>query len=188
MIRCNLSILLAERDLRITKVSNDTGISRTTLTSLANNRSQGIQLDTINTLCNYLQVGPEKLISYVPVEIKVNDVEIINNNTLNVKLEITKNSRTYICYLTGDCYTSLTDGMISGLDISIDLYDEKLNNNDEDIVKDNLLLIDAFSMLSIPFINDIEEKIVKEILLDLDEELCTSHTIYFTWDKKLISK
>ena len=65
MIRCNLAVLLAERNLRISKVSKDTGISRTTLTSLNNNYSQGIQFDTMNTLCLYLGVVPEKLISYI---------------------------------------------------------------------------------------------------------------------------
>lgn len=51
MIKCNLAVLLAERGLKLTTVSNDTGISRTTLTALANNKNSGIQFDTLNTLC-----------------------------------------------------------------------------------------------------------------------------------------
>lgn len=69
MIKCNLPVLLAERGLKITKLSNDTGISRTTLTSLSNNYSQGIQFDTLNKICNYLKINPGDLFLYVPFEI-----------------------------------------------------------------------------------------------------------------------
>lgn len=71
MIRCNLSILLAERNLKISRVAHDTKISRTTLTSLASNRSQGVQLETINTLCSYLRVTPDEIISYFPINIEI---------------------------------------------------------------------------------------------------------------------
>ena len=71
MLKCNLAVLLAERRLRITKVSKDTGISRTTLTSLANNNSQGIQFDTLNTLCSYLNIKPADFFCYVPFEFSV---------------------------------------------------------------------------------------------------------------------
>lgn len=72
MIKCNLPVLLAERGLKITKLSNDTGISRTTLTSLSNNYSQGIQFDTLNKICNYLKITPGELFLYVPFEINFN--------------------------------------------------------------------------------------------------------------------
>jgi len=61
MIKCNLKILLAKRNLKITKVSNDTGISRTTLTSLASNYAKGIHFDTLENLCNYLKISPNDL-------------------------------------------------------------------------------------------------------------------------------
>ena len=61
MILCNLLSLLAEKRINISKASRDTGISRTTLTSLCTNTCQGVQLDTVNTLCKYLDVGIEQL-------------------------------------------------------------------------------------------------------------------------------
>lgn len=61
MIRCNLSVLLAERNLKISDVAKNTGISRTTLTALAYNHSKGIQFDTFDTLCNYLKITPNEL-------------------------------------------------------------------------------------------------------------------------------
>ena len=61
MIVCKLNTILAEKGLRITKVSKDTGISRTTLTALTQNHSQGIQFDTLDTLCTYLNITPSDL-------------------------------------------------------------------------------------------------------------------------------
>lgn len=69
MIRCNLSVLLAERGLKISKVAADTGISRTTLTALSSNSNQGIQMSTLNTLCLYLGIEPNQLLSFAPVDI-----------------------------------------------------------------------------------------------------------------------
>lgn len=68
MIVSNLAVLLSERGLTAKKVSEDTGISRPTLTTLTQNRGNGIQYDTLNTLCNYLNVTPNDIVSYVPYE------------------------------------------------------------------------------------------------------------------------
>lgn len=64
MIDSNLAVLLAERNLKITKVSRDTGISRTTLTALCYDHSGGIKFDTLNTLCKYLSITPAEFFSY----------------------------------------------------------------------------------------------------------------------------
>ena len=85
MLKCNLAVLLAERKLKISKVSKDTGISRTTLTSLANNYSQGIQLDTLNTLCSYLRITPAEFFCYAPFNFKV-ELEQTGTNTFNVNI------------------------------------------------------------------------------------------------------
>lgn len=69
MIKCNLSTLLAARGIKITKASKDTGISRTTLTSLAFEHAKGIQYDTLNTLCTYLKVTPDRILSFWPVDL-----------------------------------------------------------------------------------------------------------------------
>lgn len=183
LIRCNLSILLAERNLKITKVSNDTGISRTTLTSLANNYSQGIQFDTINTLCNYLKIGPEQLISYIPVDIKIDNVHL-NDDILNIDLTIIKNNRSHVCSLTGTCFTYFSDGKLVDLDIHIELFNEK---DDETIKEENIMITSTFKMLPISFFKDIEGKIFDEILLKFDEEKVQDPiTFSFTFDNNLI--
>ena len=79
MIRNNLKVILAENNVRISKLANDTGIARSTITALSENRSKGIQLDTMNTLCKYLQVTPSDLFVYAPIDItpSVFDMKVI---------------------------------------------------------------------------------------------------------------
>ncbi|WP_342505619.1 helix-turn-helix transcriptional regulator [Sporosarcina sp. FSL K6-2383] len=80
MIRCNLSVLLAERELKISDVARITGISRTTLTALAYNHGKGIQFDTFDTLCNYLKVTPNELF----IQEKFNyEFEVLDYNPSN---------------------------------------------------------------------------------------------------------
>lgn len=68
MIRNRLAVLLAERGLKITRVAKDTGISRNTITTTAQNDSEMIRLETINTLCNYLGVTPSEFFDYEPID------------------------------------------------------------------------------------------------------------------------
>lgn len=72
MIISNLQVLLAERNLRITRVSNDTGISRTTLTAMTQNTFKGIQRDTMDKLSIYLNVDPGKLFDFAPITVSYN--------------------------------------------------------------------------------------------------------------------
>ena len=77
MIYSKLSNLMRKKGLTITKLANDTGISRTTLTSLFHNSGNGIQFDTLNVLCNYFHISISELLVFVPytVEIKLEDIE-----------------------------------------------------------------------------------------------------------------
>lgn len=72
MILPRLKVLLAERNLKISRVSNDTGLSRTTLTSLTKNTLKGVQLETIDTLCQYLGIPIKDFFEFVPFGINVN--------------------------------------------------------------------------------------------------------------------
>lgn len=85
MIKCNLAVLLAERNIKISELSKRTGISRTTLTALNQNQSKGIQFDTFDTICSYLKVSPNDLFiqeifeydfSVVYFEERRNDIKI----------------------------------------------------------------------------------------------------------------
>ena len=62
MIISNLDAILKDRKLKISKVATDTGISRTTIASLCNNHGKGLQFDTANILCIYLNVSADYLL------------------------------------------------------------------------------------------------------------------------------
>lgn len=64
MIKSHLPVLLAKRRLKISDVSKDTGISRTTLASLYYERSKGVQFETLETLCAYLKCGTGDILEY----------------------------------------------------------------------------------------------------------------------------
>lgn len=81
MIISNLDALLKDRRLKISKVSADTGISRTTLTALCNNTGKGIQFDTANALCIYLNIGIEDLFTFLPFDLAVIGSTFLENLT-----------------------------------------------------------------------------------------------------------
>ena len=63
--RIKLWELLAERNLKVTQVCKDTGLSRPTLNAIKYGRSKGIQLETIDVLCNYFKITPGELFTEV---------------------------------------------------------------------------------------------------------------------------
>lgn len=63
--RIRLRELLAERNLKITQVSKDTGLSRPTLNNIKFNRIKAIQMNTIIILCNYFRITPGELFEEV---------------------------------------------------------------------------------------------------------------------------
>ena len=64
MISNKFSTMLGERLLKISKISADTGISRTTLTNLYYRRSTQISFDVLDKLCCYLNCNIEDIIEY----------------------------------------------------------------------------------------------------------------------------
>lgn len=63
--RIRLWELMAERNLKITQVSKDTGLSRTTLNNIKFNRNKAIHVETIDVLCNYFRITPGELFEEV---------------------------------------------------------------------------------------------------------------------------
>ena len=71
MIKCNLAVLLAERGLKMADVINDTSLSKTAVRGLYYNQSKGIQFETLEIICNYLNVGPEDVIKKITFFIEI---------------------------------------------------------------------------------------------------------------------
>ena len=69
MILIDFASILGQKRLKISKVIADTKISRPTLTALYYDLGKGINFDTLNTLCGYLQVQPGDIIKFYPIDI-----------------------------------------------------------------------------------------------------------------------
>ena len=57
MIKCHVSRLMGERRLKIADVARDTGLNRGTVTRLYNETASRIDLNDIEVLCRYFEVG-----------------------------------------------------------------------------------------------------------------------------------
>lgn len=167
MIRFNLSLLLTERNLKITKVSHDTGISRTTLTYLYYNYAKGIQLDTLNLLCQYLKVTPDQLISYIPIDIEISETDLEQLN-INVPVLIRKKNETFqgnlelYAHFNGETIEPEDEGgghLVDCLEVWIGLpEDDSLETK-----KNNEVVLKAFNSLPITFFKDIESRVFRVI-------------------------
>ncbi|MES4789940.1 helix-turn-helix domain-containing protein [Levilactobacillus brevis] len=82
MIRNRLAELLAERNLKISRVAAQLpNLSRNTITSTASNNGKMVQLETIDTLCQYLQIEPSDFFEYLPFNINF-DITITKNTAM----------------------------------------------------------------------------------------------------------
>lgn len=159
MIRCNLSVLLAQRSLTVTQVSKETGISRTTLNALEKNYSQGLQLSTINTLCSYLQTTPSELLKYYPVDI-IWKCGFSFNSWSSGKIIISKNNKSTtfpIGFLT-DIFTEFAGDESPRICGNASLYVDLSQEKEEDTKYINSI----FANLPIEFKSDIEGFLLAE--------------------------
>lgn len=70
MIRMRLNELLAERSKTANRVFIDTGISRSTLSGIINNSNKMVQLETLNTLCTYLDIQPGEFFEHTNFDLE----------------------------------------------------------------------------------------------------------------------
>ena len=184
-IKSNLKVLLAKNDIKLSKVSVDTGISRTTLTALSEGHSKGVQFDTLNTLCNYFNISPSDFFSYFPldIEIKITDINITVSDHqymdgeifFNAKIDSIElyavvkkyNKQAYTIELVGN-------GIISGFNEFIEI-NVKINDKDENF---NTFKSD-FSKLS--------PDLVKYFYKVTEESLFNQLSEYEYMDKKITS-
>lgn len=176
MIKSNLQMLLAQRRLKITQVAQDTGISRTTLTSLYYQHAQGLQLDTINKLCQYLNVTPGDLFIYAPFDYEINVTfgdlyEIESGTPVLVEVHITQKRRTTTYSLSGEVNAEIghdDEDPASDEIKSLTFYLEHHSDENED--KPRETLEDAVSMMpddvrsAIDF--DIADELASEIQIE----------------------
>jgi len=65
MIKCHLSRLMGERKLKISDIARDTGLHRNTITLLYQETANRVDLETLDVLCKYFDVGVADLLECV---------------------------------------------------------------------------------------------------------------------------
>ena len=63
MIKCNLSTIMGEKKVTATEVAEKTGITRGTLRRLYHETAQRVDLDVLDTLCDYFDCEPGDLLT-----------------------------------------------------------------------------------------------------------------------------
>lgn len=103
MIKNNLAVILAERGLKMIDVINGTGINKNTISSLVNNRASGIQYDTLDKLCDYLNITPGELLTRHIFEIDILTVDESENGIhFDIKLKINQDEHETIAAILYD--------------------------------------------------------------------------------------
>lgn len=95
MIQSRLSILMAERGLKISDIYEETGISKTTLMAVSENSGKGVQFDTVDKLCNFLGVTPCEFFEYSPYLISYKMINSEKNKDVLKSFEITIKNQNY---------------------------------------------------------------------------------------------
>ena len=68
MILCNLPVLLAERRMKVADLIRTTGISKSTMHKIYNEQTSRIDFETMDKICEALDIGVGNLFTYVPNE------------------------------------------------------------------------------------------------------------------------
>ena len=80
MIKNNFPVILAEKRLRVADVVRATGMSKSTLHKLYNDESSRIDFNTINQLCEFLDVQVGDLFVYEPYSKQIDKREGSNED------------------------------------------------------------------------------------------------------------
>lgn len=68
IILCNLPVLLAERRMKVADLIRTTGISKSTMHKVYNEQTSRIDFETMDKICEALEIGVGDLFTYVPDE------------------------------------------------------------------------------------------------------------------------
>lgn len=164
MIGYNLSVLLAERGLNVSKVSKDTGLSRITLSAIVNNTGQGVQLETLNRLCDYLRITPSELFLYVPFDINI----CVDSSNEIIEIEYTNSNKKIRCdfpYSIEVHYVKEEDG---NYPTNVDLDIAWFNDEENEVLENKRYLKKIFDKLPIVLFKMLESKLETDLIYMLE--------------------
>lgn len=182
MIRNNLAILMAQRSTKISKIAAETGIARSTLNSISQNESKMIQLETIDKLCQSLEVTPCDFFSYLPLDLSIYlddlvvelDADVSGGVTfpeiyflnlsctvvLTISSQIKKKSYAFSLKSNKPCHFARFNHDTLKLSITIDEDDDKKK-----------IFMDEWKKISVDFRTDIKKQILKSFVSFIKEKM-----------------
>ena len=171
MIQSKLSVLMAERGLKISDLYEETGISKTTLMALAENSGKGVQFDTVDKLCNFLGVTPCEFFEYSPYIVNIEESKYYSQKENNLNdLAVTVKNQFYekTFYLSiyidsGDAFDLPINDTDFKLAVLIGLSGNESYKNEE--------FFKFLSELSVAFETEFINKIINNIKEKLSENL-----------------
>lgn len=127
MIKNNLKKLMKEKNVTIADLHRTLGISRPTLTKMANNETDGIRYDTINKLCKFFKISPNELLVFVPFD----KFECTVNPTKSIKLDLIRVEKEDVRQLTDlgkelDMALSFDENTFSYISSEVKYFPKKL--------------------------------------------------------------
>lgn len=124
MLANRLNVLLAERQLPIKQVVDETEISRSSISNIVNNPNANISTETIDILCNYLEVTPSDFFVYSPYSIKFG----MNETNETMLMSVTHKKRQQLfdldTYIRDDDSGEEEKARLKYFDIYISIYSE----------------------------------------------------------------
>lgn len=172
IITSNLKVKMAEFNYSIKDVHEKTKLSRTTISNLYNNYSDGIKIDTLEKLCDLFNCTPNDLLKLTYLEIeniqyeKSNQVYGLNEDrtfnkseklsfyTANIQLKLNNIPYSIELRLIIEPSNSYSD---SGLEIGI----LKLEEYENTFIGESL---NATGLVSVPLSNKIEEIVLNDFI------------------------
>lgn len=172
LIRNRLADFIHERDIKIVRLSKETGISRNTITNTASNSSDMLHMNTIDKLCSYLDITPCEFFDYIPFEFEYelttdNEIDMEWNSNLAVNEKMFRLDHDILIDITNDKIKSKYDGYVrleSSNIVDMSVFEEntlifKIELNQ----KDEQELNNIFQNIPKAFIKLINKKLTNDI-------------------------
>lgn len=153
MLANRLSVLMAERQLSIKQVVQDTGLSRNTISNITNNPESNISTETLDKLCIYFEVDPSEFFVFSPYSIELG----LNSNDKIMLMSVTYHRKEQLydllLYISSDDFDQETDARLKSFDIYFDI------NSDMGASK----VLEIYNSLPMIFKTQLTNRILKHI-------------------------
>ena len=159
MLANNLKVLLAERNLKIKDVIEHTSLSRNTISNIINRPCSNIATNTIDELCNYLNIYPKDFFIYSPYFIRYIEDEhylIIEyqNHKYKCDIDIKKVNFNDLKGVTKESLKKSYKGNIQLIEKVFDFFTTRVINNKD------FNFEDMFNNLPFVFKDEISHKLI----------------------------